>query len=157
MSLYVLSPSLLADWKKNICVMFLSCANCWILISLSINESSHFMGTISPHKYIFSHKWFPFLLASLRWPELNVQWTLSMMSHKDGSVTFALNTPEMRLSLQAPLVHVCLRFTLWCICHFESIWFNLISVPGHPAILCAFSVTVAYWVRPTDSSTNKGV
>lgn len=54
------------------------------------------------------------------------------------------------------LVHVCLRFTLWCICHFVSIWFNLISVPGHPAVLCAFSVTIAYGVRPTDSSANEG-
>lgn len=43
-----------------------------------------------------------------------------------------------------PFMRVCLRFTLWCVCHFESIWFNLISVLGHPAILCAFSVTVAY-------------
>lgn len=54
-------------------------------------------------------------------------------------------------------VHICLRFTLWCICHFESIWFNLISVPGHPTILCAFSVTIAYGVQPTDSSANEGV
>lgn len=54
-------------------------------------------------------------------------------------------------------VHICLRFTLWCICHLESIWFNLISVPGHTTILCAFSVTIAYGVQPTDSSANEGV
>lgn len=30
---------------------------------------------------------------------IRVQWTLSMMFHKDGSVTFSLNAPEMRLTL----------------------------------------------------------
>lgn len=85
---------------------------------------------------------------------IRVHWTLSVMFHKDGSVTFSSNAPEMRLSSH-PLVQVFLRFTLWCICHFESIWFNLISLPGHTAIICAFSVTIAYCVRPTDSSANK--
>lgn len=59
-------------------------------------------------------------------------------------------------SFKLPVL-ICLRFTVWCICHFESVWFNLISVPGHPTILCAFSVTIAYRVQPTDSSANEGV
>lgn len=102
----------------------------------------------------FFHNWSPSLLASLHWPELGCttiicdvpqRWECDILLERSRNETSS-----------KPLVHVCLRFTLWCICHFESIWFNLISVPGHPAILCAFSVTVAYGVRPTDSSANEG-
>lgn len=94
-------------------------------------------------------------------------WQFSIGQSEDaGAIIF--NVPQRRecdillertineTSFKLP-VHICLRFTVWCICHFESVWFNSISVPGHPTILCAFSVTVAYRVQPTDSSANVGV
>lgn len=108
---------------------------------------------VSQHSYIF-HKCFPSWQLSIgpNWGAVDIIYDVPQRWECDILLERSRNETNSQ-----SLVRVCLRFTLWCICNSESIWFNLISVPGHPAILCAFSVTVAYRVRPTDSSANKGV